>query len=111
MNTKRFHIAASSLFIFVLIFACEILKRPAHAQPAAESVPKFERDLTWPKPLPNKWITGQIPGIAVDSHDHIWVIHRPKTIRDQEKGASYTLRLPSAAFPRPRFLNSTPRAT
>ena len=104
MNTKRFHIAASPLFIFVLIFACEILKRPAHAQPAAESVPKFERDLTWPKPLPNKWITGQIPGIAVDSHDHIWVIHRPRTIRDQEKGASLHPPTSECCFPAPPVL-------
>ena len=70
----------------------------------SRSVPKFELDLTWPKPLPNKWITGQIPGIAVDSHDHIWVIHRPKTIRDQEKGASLHPPTSECCFPAPAVL-------
>ena len=57
----------SLLRVFAIALALQFLKKPTRADPAAESVPKFERDLTWPKPLPNKWITGQIPGIAVDS--------------------------------------------
>jgi DNA-binding beta-propeller fold protein YncE len=45
-------------------------------------------DAAWPKPLPNNWILGQVAGIAVDSRDHVWLIHRPKTLIDEEKGAS-----------------------
>jgi hypothetical protein len=75
------------------------------ADPAASDlVPTFERDLNWPKPLPHKWITGEIPGIAVDSHDHIWVIHRPKTIRDQEKGASLQPPTAECCIPAPPVL-------
>ena len=39
--------------------------------------PRFEVDPYWPKPLPNNWILGQIGGIAIDAHDHIWMIQRP----------------------------------
>ncbi|HTB16797.1 MAG TPA: hypothetical protein VK708_01725, partial [Bryobacteraceae bacterium] len=46
---------------------------------AAQSVPKFEPDPYWPKPLPNNWMLGQVGGIFVDSHDHIWVNSRPRT--------------------------------
>ena len=94
-----------TLFLILVIgFAGELLKPAAKGQPANESVPKFELDRYWPKPLPNKWITGQIPGIAVDSHDHIWVIHRPKTIRDQEKGASLHPPTAECCFPVPPVL-------
>ena len=43
----------------------------------ADDVPRFEVEASWPKPLPNNWILGQVGGITVDSRDHIWVIHRP----------------------------------
>ena len=37
-------------------------------------VPVFEYDETWPKlPLPNRWITGTVVGVDVDSQDHIWI--------------------------------------
>lgn len=40
-------------------------------------VPAFEYDPTWPKPLPNNWVTGNIGAMAVDAKDHIWVAQRP----------------------------------
>ena len=90
--------------ILAIAITGDVLKPVAKGQPANGSVPKFELDPYWPKPLPNKWITGQIPGIAVDSHDHIWVIHRPKTIRDQEKGASLHPPTAECCFPAPPVL-------
>jgi DNA-binding beta-propeller fold protein YncE len=45
-------------------------------------------DASWPKPLPNNWILGQVAGIAVDAKDHVWLIHRPRTLIDEEKGSS-----------------------
>jgi hypothetical protein len=40
---------------------------------AAQSVqvPRFEPDPLWSQALPNKWVTGQVGGIAVDSHDNV----------------------------------------
>lgn len=43
-------------------------------------VPAFLVDPSWPKPLPNQWIIGQVGGIAVDQEDHIWVLHRPRSL-------------------------------
>jgi len=42
-----------------------------------ERVPKFTVDPSWPKPLPNDWILGEVPGIAADSRDHVWIVQRP----------------------------------
>jgi hypothetical protein len=49
--------------------------------------PQFEVDHKWPKALPNKWLVGQVAGVAVDRHDHIWIIQRATTLTDDEAGA------------------------
>jgi DNA-binding beta-propeller fold protein YncE len=59
-----------------------ILLGRAHG--ASPGLPKFEPDPDWPKPLPNHWILGQVSGVAVDTHDHIWVIHRPRTTEEHD---------------------------
>jgi DNA-binding beta-propeller fold protein YncE len=41
------------------------------------SVPSFRIDQSWPAPLPNNWILGGPASVAVDGHDHIWILHRP----------------------------------
>ena len=61
----------------------------ALARPAtAADIPEYRVDPYWPKPLPNRWILGQIGGIATDRHDHVWVYQRPRTLTDDEKGAA-----------------------
>jgi DNA-binding beta-propeller fold protein YncE len=51
----------------------------------AFAAPKYEVDAAWPKALPNNWIVGQVAGVAVDDRDHIWIVHRPRTLTDDEK--------------------------
>jgi DNA-binding beta-propeller fold protein YncE len=48
---------------------------------------RFEVDADWPKKLPNRWLVGQVAGVAVDRHDHIWIIQRPLSLTDDEAGA------------------------
>jgi DNA-binding beta-propeller fold protein YncE len=44
---------------------------------AAESnVPRFIVDPYWPKPLPDRWVTGSVGGICVDNQDHVFGINR-----------------------------------
>jgi len=50
--------------------------------------PAYSVDPFWPKPLPNNWLLGQVSGIATDKNDHIWIIHRPRTLTPDELGAS-----------------------
>ena len=49
--------------------------------------PEFRVDPDWPKPLPNKWLVGQVAGVAVDRLDHIWIIQRQSTLTADEAGA------------------------
>ncbi len=70
------------------IGACAVLPG-AVPQPSAHAdvIPRFQPEPFWPKPLPENWILGQVSGIAVDRDDHIWIVHRPLTLLDDEKGA------------------------
>src|SRR4029453_12672038 len=75
--------AFSACFILVMLSAAPA---PSHAG----DIPTFAVDASWPKPPPNNWILGQVGGITVDAQGHIWVIHRPRSLTDDEKGAALT---------------------
>jgi DNA-binding beta-propeller fold protein YncE len=49
----------------------------------AQTAPHFEVDATWPKPLPDNWITGQLSGVCVDSHDHVVVVNRRNITKEE----------------------------
>jgi DNA-binding beta-propeller fold protein YncE len=53
----------------------------------AQAVPHFEVDPSWPKPLPDAWITGQIGGVCTDSHDHIVVVNRRDITKEEAETA------------------------
>jgi hypothetical protein len=59
--------------------ASHVAGKKATVQAAGIVAPKFEVDPMWPKPLPNHWVIGQTIGLDVDSHDNVWIIHRPGT--------------------------------
>ena len=48
--------------------------------------PGFVVDPSWPQPLPNNWLLGQIGGLYVDQHDHVWVYNRARTMTTDEAG-------------------------
>ena len=58
------------------------------AAAAAQEVPRFQAEPFWPKPLPEYWILGPVSGSAVGPDDTIWLVHRPATLVDDEKGAT-----------------------
>lgn len=53
----------------------------------SRALPDYAVVPSWPKALPNNWIIGQVAGIAVDRHDRIWVLHRPRSNTVDELGA------------------------
>ena len=48
--------------------------------------PDFVVDPSWPQPLPHNWLIGQIAGLYVDKHNHVWVLNRPRTLTNDEDG-------------------------
>src|SRR5260370_8026314 len=81
--------AVARLFrtISVCIAATVLIGAPALSGAAhAGDIPTFAVDATWPKPLPNNWILGQVGGITVDWQGHIWLIHPPRSLTADEQG-------------------------
>ncbi|MET0709831.1 MAG: hypothetical protein ABWY82_23765, partial [Tardiphaga sp.] len=70
----------------------------------AADIPRFEVDAAWPKPLPNNWAIGQVGGITTDAQGHIWVLQRPRSLTDDEKGASLTPPRSKCCVPAPPVL-------
>ena len=66
--------------------------------------PGFVADPSWPQPLPHRWQLGQVGGLYVDRHDHVWVYNRPRTMtRDEEAAepAAPGSTVTGNGFPRP----------
>ena len=79
--------------------------------PSADAVmaPYFEVDPLWPQPLPNHWLLGSAIGVAVDSRDHVFVIHRPESFNERtEIGAATDPPTGECCLPAPNILEFDP---
>ena len=74
----------------VPLLACERAGDPAVAGDAAATpgdpaaALAFAVDPYWPRPLPDDWLLGNVVGVATDSRDNVWIIHRPNSQRGAE---------------------------
>ena len=93
--------------VILTLFGIRI-EQNAAAQSSRASVPMFEPDPLWSQALPNKWVTGQVGGVAIDAHDNLWVFHRPGTIPDGEKAASLNPPQAECCIPAPAVLEFDP---
>jgi hypothetical protein len=89
-----------SLSLLVAAFIGTTASRPA----SADDIPTFAVDPSWPKPLPNNWILGQVGGITVDWQGHFWAIRRPRSLTDDEKGATLNPPRSKCCVPAPPVL-------
>ena len=70
-----------------LIFLALISIASCASNPDRAGIPQYKVDPFWPKALPGNWMLGQVAAVAVDKQDNVWVLHRPTTLLDDEKGA------------------------
>src|SRR3954468_7470929 len=81
MNGKYWLAAGALIALTAGAVPSHLVVNSAVAQAAgSEPVPVFEVDPSWPPPLPNGWGLGVTSKIAVDKHDNVWIIHRPRTV-------------------------------
>ena len=50
-----------------------------------KTAPRFRIDPTWPKPLPEGWINGQLPCVCVDHDDNIICTNRGDITKEEEE--------------------------
>jgi hypothetical protein len=61
-----------------LAMAAGIFSPPASQ--AQTGAPRYESDLSWPKPLPNRWVLGGLGGLCVDAQDHVFILNRQDVV-------------------------------
>ena len=74
----------------------------------ATEAPQYEVDPWWPKQLPNRWILGQVSGIATDSQDNTWIVQRPRSLTAEEAGAVQNPPLHDCCVPAPSVIAFNP---
>ena len=74
--------AGASIAVISLIAVTAVGQLTGLAQESSSSsgMPVFEVDTTWPPELPNNWVMGAVSSVSVDSQDHVWVLHRPRSV-------------------------------
>jgi hypothetical protein len=70
------------------LFAVVVLGLVIGCTARADAPPTFKVDPFWPQDLPNNWTIGQIAGISIDEQDHVWVLHRPRSLTVAEAAAA-----------------------
>lgn len=64
----------------LLLAASELTRVTAQARQA----PTFQVDPTWPA-LPNNWILGTVTSVTTGKDDHVWIVHRPRTVAEPKR--------------------------
>ena len=79
MNRRMWARTTAMTAVFSLSLAvCSFLPIKIKGQSGKEAVvaPIFKVDPFWPKPLPDKWVFGELGGVCVDAADHVFVLSR-----------------------------------
>ncbi len=61
---------------------------PAAIARSRSAAPRFEFDPSWPKPLPEGWIGGQLACVTVDHHDHVLIVNRGDITKEEQETCS-----------------------
>ena len=111
---------SSSGYVFIGILAglvalsCgqQMVEEAAAPATEAPSLPQsgahYQVDPFWPQELPDNWLLGQVIGVAVDSRDHIWVLHRPLSLTARERGAAEDPPTADCCVPAPPVIEFDP---
>jgi hypothetical protein len=66
------------MLLITVVAGKQILGQTGSPQSSGQ-VPIFQVDPTWLK-LPQNWVLGQGSAVAVDKHDNVWILHRPRYV-------------------------------
>ena len=76
MNKTRLVYAGAVVLASVVALGAWKPFGQAKAHGASSKIPKYVVDPYWPKPIPQRWVTGEVAGTCIDSRDHIFTVNR-----------------------------------
>lgn len=102
---------ATTLFfalISPLLAAREAALVDVHSQQFSDRpVPRFAVDAAWPN-LPDDLILGQIPGLAIDADDNVWILQRPNSLGFSDTGLAQNPPTAICCRPAPHLMQFSP---
>jgi DNA-binding beta-propeller fold protein YncE len=109
MNFTQFFYRAAALLVYVAAIGCSqpaksITEDATTASNDGTGTPQFQVDPFWPKTLPDEWLIGRIAGVAVDSQDRIFALHRPGSLTGGELGLMHDPPMSLCCRPAPPVL-------
>jgi sugar lactone lactonase YvrE len=84
-----------------VVAACSSDSDAREAADVPAAPPSFQPDPAWPAGAPAEWVTGPGTGIYVDARDHVWLLHRPERITDEDMAAAHDSTIPGCCVRRP----------
>jgi DNA-binding beta-propeller fold protein YncE len=87
---QSFNFFAQMMPLLVVVSGCQPASETeqqaeSDSVPTTERlVPQFEVDPSWPM-LPNDWVLGSVASVDVDSRDHVWIYHRPRSVDEAQQ--------------------------
>ena len=67
------------LLALLLLVPSAVLRSTQTGRDAPVRMPRFEVQNNWAK-VPAKWKLGDTASVSVDGQNHVWVLHRPRTL-------------------------------
>jgi len=74
--SRRPYRHAAGMITLALVLAFGLWAALPAADASKQVTPRYEVDPFWPKPLPDRWVTGEIGGTCVDKRDHVFTVNR-----------------------------------
>ena len=109
MNRRRTVLLATGLVASIVVLgAAQAVLEASTEQSQTVQAPRFEVDPMWPKPLPNKWVLGNVIGVGVDARDHVFIVHRNDVLAATEIGAAANPPTSECCVPAPPVIEFDP---
>ena len=87
MHTATMIRRSVPVLMTAILLAASFVPAASAQQRSSARPPAFEVDPMWPA-VPNDWVLGEVTSIAVDGDDHVWVLHRPRSIPEDRRARS-----------------------
>ena len=69
--------AGAVLTIAAAVASADLVDAQTHTPP------RYQADINWPKPLPNRWVLGGLGGLCVDAQGHVFILNRQDVLENE----------------------------
>src|SRR5919202_503868 len=73
---RKWPLVYAGTLLAALVLALGLLKPDRAVAQSTNRAPRYKVDPFWPKPLPERWVTGEVAGTCVDANDHVFTVNR-----------------------------------